>query len=517
MKHTFKKALSVLLAAIILAVSTVPAFFAADEEYPIIYVSGMGSALVDASGKSIDTAEIDKDYIVNSVKEVVSKIPVDPNGSWDEYCDTLFNSFSPIYDEIRLDKNGEASDGSHVKKVWSKNSLIKKHSNYLAEDYHYAYDWRIDPFEVAKDFSKYVDAVREVTGKSKVTIVGRCLGACIITAYLEQEENVWEKVQNVIYYAPSVGGISLLGALFSGQIELDVDALDRFINTYSEKYELLEDSSLQALVVSIISFAKYLKLLGYGTDVIQGIYNRVYENLVPRLALTSYGSFPSFWSMIGPEYYEAARDFVFKGQEEEYAKMIEKTDHFYYSVTARLPEIIKKLSDRGVNFSYIAKYNTENVPVFKGSNVQGDGLVELTTLSAGATSEKMGCCLSEEYIKKAKENGTDKYISADKLVDASTCLFPDTTWFIKNLDHATMPDSINPLIVSISKGNGSFTVWSSEEFPQYLTFNAGDESLSPIVKENDNLENTPKDFISSILRLFTNFFKFLKSLFEKKK
>lgn len=117
MKHTFKKALSVLLAAIILTVSTIPTFFAANEEYPIIYVCGMRSgSLQNAKGETIDTADVDKDYIVNSVKEVVSKIPVDPNGNWDEYCDTLFNTFSPIYDEVRLDKNGEASDGSHIAK-----------------------------------------------------------------------------------------------------------------------------------------------------------------------------------------------------------------------------------------------------------------------------------------------------------------------------------------------------------------------------------------------------------------
>lgn len=517
MKKTLKKSLSVLLALVLLSVSTLPVAFAEKEENPIIYVCGMGSVLKDANGKTIEAADVDKDYIINATKDVVSKIPVDPNGNWDEYCDALYDCFAPIYDEIRLDKNGEASDGSHVARTWSKNSIKKKYSNYTAEDYYYAYDWRIDPFEVAKDLGKYIDAVREVTGKSKVTIIGRCLGACIVTAYLVQEENVWEKVQNVIYYAPSVGGIGLLGALFSGRIELDDESIDRYINAYSEKTSLIEDSSLQALVVSVISFARYLKLLGFGTDVIMGIYNKVYENIVPRLALTSYGSFPSFWSMIGTEYYEEARDFVFKGQEEEYSKMIEKTDHFYYDVTAKLPEIIKELNGRGTNFAYIAKYNSDIVPVFKGSNVQGDGIVELTTLSGGATSAKMGSCLPEEYIKAAKENGTEKYISADKLVDASTCLFPDTTWFIKNIDHVIMPDCINPLLVNISKGNGSFTVWSSEEFPQYMTYSESDGSVKPVVRENDNLEHTPKDFISSIFRLFTNFFKFLKSLFDKRK
>lgn len=517
MKHSFKRALSAFLALLLLCVSFAPAAAAAEEEYPIVYIYGMGSGLVDKDGKSIAAADVDKDYIVNSVKDVLKQMPIDPNGNWDKYCDALYDCFSPIYDDIRLDKNGEPSDGSHSDFVWRKEWLGRKTSNFKAEDYNFYYDWRVDPFVSAAELSKYIDAVREVTGKSKVTLVGRCLGSCIVTAYLQMTENVQDKVKNVIFYAPSVGGIGLLGALFSGQVTIDEKSLDRFINSYSDRSGLFEDSAVEALVVSAVSLARYLKVLGFGTDVIQGIYDRVFENLVPRLALTSYGSFPSFWSMIGTEYYESARDFVFKGKEDEYAKMIEKTDHFYYSVTARLPQLIDELSQKGVEFSYLAKYNFDLIPVFEGSDVQSDGLVELSTLSAGATSSKMGSLLSDEYIENAKKNGTDKYISADKLVDASTCRFPDRTWFLKNLAHSTMPDCVNPLIEKISRGNGDFTVWSDPAFPQYMTFDSETETFSPTVVEGDDFRSPPKDFISAIFRFFTSFFRYLAAAFEKMK
>ena len=106
MKKTLKKSLSVLLALVLLSVSALPVAFAEKEEIPIIYVCGMGSVLKDANGKTIEAADVDKDYIINAAKGVVSKIPVDPNGNWDEYCDALYDCFAPIYDEIRLDKNG---------------------------------------------------------------------------------------------------------------------------------------------------------------------------------------------------------------------------------------------------------------------------------------------------------------------------------------------------------------------------------------------------------------------------
>ena len=63
----------------------------------------MGSGLLDKDGKSIAAADVDKDYIVNSVKDVLKQMPIDPNGNWDKYCDALYDCFSPIYDDIRLD------------------------------------------------------------------------------------------------------------------------------------------------------------------------------------------------------------------------------------------------------------------------------------------------------------------------------------------------------------------------------------------------------------------------------
>lgn len=515
MKHSFKRVISAFLALLLLCVSFAPAAAAAEEEYPIIYISGMGSELADKDGNIIAAADVDKDYIANAVKDVLKQIPIDPNGNWDKYCDALYNCFSPLYDDIRLDKSGEASDGSHSTFVWRKEWLRRKTSNFNANDYNFRYDWRVDPFVSAAELSKYIDAVREVTGKSKVTLVGRCLGSCVVTAYLQMTENVQDKVKNVIYYAPSVGGIGLLGALFSGQIKIDEKGLDRFINSYTDFSGLFEDPAVEALVVSAVSLLRYLKVLGFGIDIIQGIYNRVFENLVPRLALTSYGSFPSFWSMIGTEYYESARDFVFNGKEEEYAGMIEKTDHFYYSVTAIFPQLIDELSEKGVEFSFLAKYNFDLIPIFEGSDVQSDNIVELSTLSFGATSSKMGSLLSEEYIAAAKENGTDKYISADRLVDASTCRFPDRTWFFKNLGHKTMPDSVNPLIEKISRGNGSFTVWSDEMWPQYVTYESETETFSPSVTEGDDFRSPPKDLISAIFRFFTSFFRYLAAAFEK--
>ena len=498
-----------------LLLSVVPFSFAGNEEYPIVYLSGYGFNLYDANGNLIAAKDVEKDYILNATKTILKEMPLNPNGDWSRYCDAFYNSFAPLYDDVRLNKDGEPVDGGAAHIYRSINWLPRKNSNFGCHDYHFHYDWRIDPYESARELSLYIDNVLAVTGKSKVTLVGRCLGACIVSAYLEMTENVENKVANVIFNIPSVGGIAVAGAIFSGNIVLDDEALDRFLNDNTDRKPLLEDTALQSLLVSAVSLARYCKVLGFTTETIMQIYKRVYKNLVPRLALASYGSYPAFWSMVGTDYYEEARDFIFAGKEAEYAKMIEKTDHFYYSVTARLPELLKELSQKGINFSYIAKYNSAMVPLYEGCDAQGDGVSELSDISGGATSAKFREVLPESYIENAKANGTDKYISADKMVDASTCLFPERTWFVKDMPHKLTPDCLDRLTLCISRGNGSFTVFSSEQYPQYMTFNFEDESLTPEVNGEPTKREEPKDFFKALFNFFTRLFRYLKDAFKK--
>lgn len=516
MKHCFKKSLCILLTVLMLSLSLVPLALAAEEEYPIVYLSGYGASLYDANGNRIDAKDVDKDYVLNATKEVLKEMPANPNGDWSRYCDALYNAFAPLYDDVRLNKDGEPVDGGAAHIYRSKNRLPRKYSNYGCHDYHFNYDWRIDPYESAKELGLYINNVLSVTGKSKVTLVGRCLGACIVAAYLEMTKNVENKVANVIFNIPSVGGIAVAGAIFSGNIVVDDEALDRFLNDNTDRKPLLEDTALQSLLVSAVSLARYCKVLGFTTETLMQIYKRVYKNLVPRLALASYGSYPAFWSMVGTDYYEEARNFIFAGKEEEYAGMIEKTDHFYYSVTARLPELLKELDKKGINFSYIAKYNGAIVPLYEGCDVQGDGVSELKDISGGATSAKLREVLPESYIEAAKANGTDKYISADKMVDASTCLFPDRTWFVKDLPHGLTPDCLDRLTEYISRGNGNVTVFSSEQYPQYMTYHLEDESLTPGVSAEQTKREEPKDFFKALFDFLTRLFRYLKDAFQKK-
>ena len=98
-----------------------------------------------------------------------------------------------------------------------------------------------------------------------------------------------------------------------------------------------------------------------------------------------------------------------------------------------------------------------------------------TNLSLGATCTTIDETFSAEYIAEAQAKGTDKYISKDLTVDASTCLFPDKTWFAKNLNHDDWPEEFHNLAIDFFNSDGTLTVWDEATFEQYVEYDAEGE------------------------------------------
>ena len=161
----------------------------------------------------------------------------------------------------------------------------------------------------------------------------------------------------------------------------------------------------------------------------------------------------------------------------------------------------------------IAKYNIQLAPLFKDCMKQADNLVELETASYGATCSDIGQLLPDSYINAQEKAGKGKYISPDLKVDASTCLFPDYTWFIKDLPHDVFPNSVNELIMKIFHSKEQFTVDSDEQFSQYLQYESNSLLLSKVTEldladENDSAEIS----LRKLLNLFNTLFWLLKNL-----
>ena len=496
----------ILLTAVFCAV---PVSFASESgiDIPLIYIEGQGASLYRNYGtpeqEQIYPIQIPEGYIEEQVDKY---LPVFAEAfftqEWDEFCVALHDALVPLFEDVSLDKNGNPTDGSVVGWTWSESTLKDKKVNgkYKIDDYVFKYDWRLDPWETADGLHAYIEAVKKVTGAEEVALLGRCLGASIVAAYMTKYDG--EHVRECIFYASASHGAAMASKAFAGEIYLESDGIERYVYDI----QLFEEDYLEQLLESLVTLMNKT----YGLDVACWAVNNVYEDIVfdvmtPIMSET-FATYPGYWSMVTEEDFERAKEVCFYEMEDEYAGLIEKIDNYHVNTRLKMDDKYIELSKEGVEFSNVSKYGIQLIPASELNGHIGDGTCELSQSSMGATTAGVESSFSDEYIKNAVQNQKAKYISPDSQVDASTCLFPDSTWFIKDLKHEHFPEYIDKLFVEIIN-NDDFTVFDNPLFPQYLVYQRDTDIVVPMTA--DNMNTTARWDVSFFDALAT----FTKSLF----
>ena len=523
-----KKLLSVILVALLLLTMAVPAF-AAEDVYPVVYIEGQGIGLYRPDGTQVYPTAVDiKTNVMDNLKPLLKEYA---NGmllqDFSEYNDMLYDVIAVPYADVKLGKDGKPTDQSavHPDYNWKASlSRIKKTINTTTGTYgvyRWHYDWRLSPLTLADELDQLIDAVLAATGKSKVNIMSRCLGCNIAYAYLKQKGT--EKVNSCVFYAPSVDGIGVMNAMFTGDITLDSGAVNRFISYFqNEQNFTIRDEETTDLIMTTLSLFDAIGVLDKGMGLADKIIGNVKDDVIPRIVKDSFASFPSYWAMLSPQYVDAAKAFVFEGCEDEYAGLIDQIDA-YAEIAKDAHSFLKSIADQ-VQIGVITKYGFPCFPLSEDAAQESDVYVTAGLASFGATVASSGAKLDSKYIKAQNDAGKGDYISADGKIDASTALFPDTTWFIKDLEHKAFPDCVNDLMVAFVNTPG-MTVKTDPRFTQFLQFTpTNDESsdsakgtLTPILTADDTEDSTkqypvsPLDaffkFLAKIIRFFTKLFK----------
>ena len=504
-----KKVISVLLCLVLLigTVVCVPTY-ASDNtqgtDIPLIYIIGSGNELYvtndDGSTRNIWPVELPIDHFLDVAKDNVgmfAKALV--TQEWTDFGNLIRDTISPIYHELALDENGQSPNGSTCRWTYSKDALNKNKVNgkYPTQAYEFFYDWRMDPYMIADQLHQFIEDVLDVTGEKEVAVMGRCLGACIATAYMVKYDG--EYVRDLILYASALNGADIVSKLFAGKVYLDADGIERYV------YDL--DISIDGLSKELIrSFVTVFNDI-YGLDLACWAVNNVWENIyldvMPQSLIDSFGTYPGYWAMVSDEDYERAKENVFHNQDmEKWSSFIDIIDNYHYNVQLKAPELFKEFTERGINIANITKYGYQSIPLNAPADAVSDSYCSVGNASMGAASASMLEGFSDEYIASHDA----KYISPDKQIDASTCLFPERTWFIKNLQHKDFPGEVNPLINSIVNED-NFTVDSDPNFPQYLV--CINYNILPETTEN---QNTTERYNVSFRDAFKIIFDWLKTL-----
>lgn len=328
--------------------------------------------------------------------------------------------------------------------------------------YYFVYDWRLDAQDNADLLAQTVDKALSDTGCEKADIICCSMGGSVTAAYMA--EYGYSKLGTVISNTSVIFGADVITDLFQGKVCFDADSVERYVS---------------AMVPSLAGLLKFANLTG-SLDILCKIINsfakkheaQIFEeSLIPTFA-----TLPGFWSMMKGESYPAAREFIFSGKEAEYAGLLNRLDSYYNNVSSRRQEIIDGAIESGVNFAVIANYNSPLVPAYESAKYHGDGMIETAPMSGGALVSVIGQTLTEEQLAV----GDSKYISPDKCINASTCLYPDYTWFMKDAGHVVglYGSDATYFIFALLESENQPTINTFSQYPQFMLSDADENILN---------------------------------------
>ncbi len=561
-----KKIIALLLTLLMLcSVFVLPASAVTNEhkKMPIIFIAGSSVDICDAEGNIISTGfdvltdddEGDgytKEQIIETAMNIIMPFVLEglPQDKWDNYGKALYNELAPIWDETQLDGNGNAKYGTGVSaaeiKKWD-DKVLKDHTNvkkFGLRDFDFRYDWRLSPYDHVDRLHEYIKAVIKSTGCDKVALVGRCLGGNIITAYLDEYGD--EKlVGKVVYDEVMSNGSVVINDIFSGKIKFS----DKHIQAYLLESEHFgkQDVGIDLIGVNdlLLEIAERTLDLLTQTGVadklyggVYALYERLYSAFMPAmLQATGIGTWVSYWSSISDADFDAALNLLFgkDGTESRTANagLIAKINEVRTRIVKPREiegdaNLYKKfVNEYEVEIGVIAGYGLVNPPITESSDANGDCTVDTKNSSFGATVAGVFDKLPQEYIDAQIAAGKGKYISPDGKVDASTCLFPETTWIIKNKHHDTWR-SIVTIAEYFTQHTNVNSTSNSKNLSRFLVIdpNGDIENAVNMTEENcadgpwlDLVEQEPttETALAALIRFFTTIFEtitaWLKGLF----
>ena len=449
--------------------------------YPTIILPGInhspyyladetGSAVLDSNGNELtstllllDRTPLKKD-IVKLVPRLLASLLLQRDIGATEGISTL------VYDLMHyMDMN---PDGSSVNNLVTKtfdvpvsemNESDKKFfytmlpvepiAEVCSEDNLFLYTFALfgDPMESAKGIDGFIDAVLEKTGAEKVNLATVSLGGTMLSAYAETGKNL-SKVHKIVNMVSLLNGTDIMA-----------DFIDRSFNVSDEFFRkeyfplVMESLTGDRTLGNLINILLHLM----PRKLFEGVVSAAYGTLHDTVIINN----PQFWAMVPAERYEALADKWIKND-----VLRAKTDAFQQA-RVNLKRNLSEMSKNGTEIFSVCGYNLSYTDgdysffgVVKSSeSANSDGIIPVSSTSLGATAVKAKTQFSKEYL----ESHDSKYISPDKCVDASTCLFPDRTWFFSGQHHEVGRNDAVIRLTALILNGAVREVSSTTLFPQF--------------------------------------------------
>jgi len=460
---TLRKTLGLLLALAMLFVCLPIGAQAAScncKDIPRIGIPGIGDALCINAGtpEQSDVSVADMDGLTAELLPIIRDLTAAlVLRSWDRAADAFITLAWGLFGQLQV-----GLDCKSVQPITAKPSDDPANRDHKAkQNFNFKYDWRMDPWEIAKDLNDYIKQVKKATGHSKVALLPHSEGGVICMAYLARYG-----YGDIGVFIPSMSahnGLTMVGELFNLNVELGCDLALEYLRSYGNAAAPGGAMDLMAPAANLLQttgIAEWLiRVLGV---LLENVQEKVFEEaLVPLFV-----QWPALWAFVPHEYYESAKTALL-GSDPKFDTLRKTIDTMHYKAGAgyKADELILKAVKAGVRVCIIASYGFPTQPFTANSDFDADGLIDTARESSGATTAGLWNTFPDGY--KQKVNDVHNHLSPDGKIDASTCLLPEQTWFIRSQIHFT--GNTGRLRDAMLDSPVQPTVRNLKGFPQFLT------------------------------------------------
>ena len=394
----------------------------------------------------------------------------------DAATDTLISYANKLFGPIASDKKGDPIyKDVHIPQFKTStakfdiSSFGKKHAQGLIHEaadqlgaenvYVFTFDWRKTPDVYAKELDELIEIAKKETGKDKVNIAATSMGSVALAAYFYYIG--YDKIDSSVILSGVHNGSDVAADLFTGKLEVRKEGIADLLDS------LVVNQSI--FVKMLVKIAESIGLYDLLETVISDVLIDHRDELYDGFLRDTFATAPGTWALCPDESFDEGLKYVFNGVENEYAVVIEKIRglrDFVFSTE----KILDRAYKEGIKLTYVSNYGMALVPIYESSDTQGDLIVSTYITSNFAKVAPYGEQLSDEDLAGVPS----EFVSPDKSVDASACLYPEYTWFIKNAVHVgcSYGSEFARFAIMLATSKKQPTVYDNELFPRFLEVDA---------------------------------------------
>ena len=526
-----KKSLALRLTCIVLAfiVSMVPivasgsnekqTYIRAGSSCPVVVINGYENNILynypmsgsKVSSRAEQAFPPDENDLYMYAKMIVEYIMMG-EGYYDEVTNTIFPEVSEMFVNLVCNNDGSVRDNLGVKKLYKSLDYYKKDTALVEEMagklglavaeeagydkvYVYSYDWRLSPIDLAADLNDFIENyVKPQTGYDKVTIVSEGIGGNVAQAYLTlyQKPLDYSGLKNYVTVNSTAQGMTMIGALYTGQIDVDPNGVVRWLDDWSDYLP----TAFASWIVNYIMNTEYelYHAVGCVDTYLAHELSDIYDLYIRNIIRNNAGLWACVpWTEGDYAYYEAM-DFLYPADGQEINSVLKSKLEKYHEIQRTAADVLREAKDAGVGMAVVSGYAMQYFPIVDGLDYQksasetSDGIVDTKYSSFGATcaylnTEWTGYQLDVQNIDDGHNHMNTQYNSASMFqgsIDASTCALPENTWFIYGLKNNylnTENDDAYYFVNTLVFMDSDFSVWENPYYPQYMYYNRFSDKL----------------------------------------